>query len=256
MSSAFIAIGSNMGDRLTNLSRAVDAVAHVPETHVQAISHAYESEPAYVEDQKAFLNAVIKVDTGMEPDALLGYLLEIEDQMGRVRESANGPRVLDLDLLLYGAEERVSETLVLPHPRMLERDFVVTPLLEIEPELTMPDGTRPDRAAASVGLIVRDLGPIPDAGAEHNMPIAETEWVVVAEGEGPQSTLGGFDAALQFKRKVLEQEQIPFAFEPFEPGADIDILGRPQTFRLVVPEAFAPTAIALLEAVDQAPVEE
>lgn len=256
MSTAFIALGSNLGDRLGNLSRAIDAIAHVPSTHVEEVSRAYESEPAYVESQGAFLNAVIQVTTGLESDALLTHLNTIEDEMGRVREFENGPRVIDLDLLLFDDEERVSDRLTLPHPRLLERDFVVTPLLEIAPDVELPDGTRPDRSAATVGLIVRDLGTIPDAGAQHNMPIEDTEWIAVAEGEGPQSAVGGFDAALQFKRKVLEQEGIPFAFEPFEPGSDIDLFGRTQVFRLVVPAAYAATATALLEAVDEAPVEE
>lgn len=256
MSTAFVALGSNLGDRLGNLSRAVDAVAHIPSTHVADVSHSYESQAAYNESQGAFLNAVIRVETTIEPDALLSQLNLIEDEMGRVRDEANGPRVIDLDILLYDDEEWTTERLTLPHPRLLERDFVVTPLLEIAPDVVLPNGRTPQRAEAGVGQVIRDLGPVPDAGAQHNMPIEETEWIVVAEGGGPQSAVGGFDASLQFKRKVLEQEGIPFAFEPFEPGIDVDFLGRPRNFKLVVPEAFAATAIALLKAVDEAPLME
>lgn len=252
ITTAYIGLGSNVGDRLGNLSRAIDAVAHLPETHVTEVSHAYETAPAYLEDQPAFVNAVIEVETGLEADALLSYLLGIEDEMGRVRREENGPRVIDLDLLLFGDEERESESLTLPHPRLLERDFVVTPLLEIAPEVELPGGYHPRRASVTMGPIVRDLGRIPDAGAAHNMPIEETEWVAVAESEGPQTPIGGFDAGLQFKREVLEQEGIPYAFEPFEPGIDTDVLGRPRSFSLVVPAEYAERVMALLEELDAA----
>lgn len=252
MVKAYIGLGSNLGDRLGSLSRAIDSVAHLPETHVGAVSRAYETAPAYRADQSSFLNAVIEVETGLEADALLMQLQEIENEMGRVREEDNGPRVIDLDLLLYGEEERASSFITLPHPALLERDFVVTPLLEIAPGIELPDGTKPKRSAATVGPVIRDFGPVPDAGMAHNMPIEATEWVAVAENEGPQSAVGGFDAALQLKRQVLEQEGIPYAFEPFEPGLDIDVLGRPRTFRLVVPAEYAANAIALLEQIDEA----
>jgi len=252
MVTAYIGLGSNVGDRIGSLSRAIDAIAHLPETHVTRISHAYETAPAYLEEQAAFVNAVIEVETGLEADALLARLLSIEDEMGRVRAEPNSPRTIDLDLLLFGSEERESEFLTLPHPRLLERDFVVTPLLEITPEVELPGGYHPRRAAVTMGPVVRDLGRIPDAGAAHNMPIEETEWVAVAESEGPQTPLGGFDAGLQFKREVLEQEGIPFAFEPFEPGIDTDVLGRPRSFSLVVPAEYGERALALLSAVEAA----
>lgn len=252
MDTAYIGLGSNIGDRLGALSRAVDAVAHLPETHVTEVSHAYESQPAYFEEQGTFLNAVIEVETGLSADALLMDLQRIEDEMGRMRAERNGPRLIDLDLLLYGTEEWNTRDLTLPHPRLLERDFVVTPLLEIAPDVELPDGTHPRRADATVGEVVRDFGLVPDAGLAHNMPIEETDWVVVATSEGPQTPVGGFDAQLQFKRQVLEQEGIPSAFEPFEPGMDVDFLGRPRTFRLVVPSAFAEQAISLLEQIDDA----
>ena len=175
--------------------------------------------------------------------------------MGRVRVLDKGPRVIDLDLLLFDEEERTSDRLTLPHPGLLERDFVVTPLLEIAPHVTLPNGVHPRRSAASVGPVVRDFGPIPDAGAGHNMPIEATDWVVVAESGGPQTAIGGFDATLQFARDALEQEGIPFAFEPFEPGLDIDVLGRPRTFSLAVPAAHAGKAQELLEALEAAAVE-
>lgn len=253
MDTAYVSLGSNLGDRLGEVSRAVDAIAHLPGTRVSKVSHAYESEAAYLEDQPPFVNAVVEVETGLGPEGLLVHLQQLEEEMGRVREAPKGPRVIDLDLLLYEGEERASEELTLPHPGLLERDFVITPLLEIAPGLRLPDGTRPNRLDATVGRVVRDLGELPDAGAEHNMPIEETEWAVVAETEGPQSAIGGFDAAVQFKKQVLEQEGIPYAWEPFEPGLDIDVLGRQREFKLVVPVEYQDRALQLFEDVEEAP---
>jgi len=254
MVTAYIALGSNLGDRLGNLSRAVDAVAHLPETHVEKVSHAYESSPAYETDQPHFLNAVLEVSTGLEAEALLGFLMDTEGELGRVREDANGPRVIDLDLLLYADEERDSEELTLPHPGIAERDFVVTPLLEIAPRTKLPDGTALRRSQASVGTVIRDLGAVPDPGVSHNMPIEDVEWEVVSESEWNQDAVSGFDAALQLDRQVLETEGIPFAFEPYEPGTDMDPFGMPQSFRLLVPESYAQQARDLLAAVDAAPI--
>lgn len=253
MVTAYIALGSNLGDRLDNLARAVDAIAHVPDTHVEKVSHAYESIPAYAEDQPHYLNAAIEVSTGLEADALLGYLLDLEAEMGRVREAANGPRVIDLDLLLFADEERNSPELTLPHPGIAERDFVVTPLLEIAPRTKLPDGTPLRRSEATVGAVVRDHGAVPDAGAKHNMPIDDVEWEVVSESVWSKDAVSGFDAKLQLDRQVLETEEIPYAFEPFEPGMDMDPFGLSLSFKLLVPESYAQQATELLAAVHAAP---
>ena len=256
MITAYVGLGSNVGDRLGNLSRAVDAIAHVPETHVTEVSRAYESEPAYKSDQPLFLNAVVEVETTLTAVAFFSYLTGIEDEMGRVREIENGPRVIDLDLLIFGDEEMSTPELTLPHPRMAERDFVLTPLLEISLDVKLPEGALASGHQKLVGPVIRDYGHIPDAGAEHNMPIEETEWVVVAETDGPQSAIGGYDAGVQFSRQVLEQEGIPYAFEPFEPGRDVDILARPRIFKLAVPASHARHAKELLAEVQAAgPVE-
>lgn len=251
MVTAFIALGSNLGDRLGTLSRAVDAVAHLSETHVERVSHAYESVPAYELDQPHYLNAVIEVSTGLEADALLGFLLDLETTMGRVRDAENGPRVIDLDLLLYDEEERVSDELTLPHPGITERDFVLTPLLEIAPRTKLPDGTPLRRSDASEGEVIRDLGPVPDAGASHNMPIDDVSWSVVSESSSGDA-VAGFDAGLLLHKQVLQSENIPFAFEPFEPGVDIDPFGLPITYRLLVPDEYAERARELLVAVEAA----
>lgn len=254
MTTAYVALGGNMGDRMRNLSDALQRLAHVPQTHVEKVSNAYESVPAYVEDQPRFLNAVAEVETGLEADALLGYLMDIEADMGRVRERDNGPRVIDLDLLLFGEEEWNSETLTLPHPGIAERDFVVTPLLEIAPRITLPDGTHVRRANATVGTVVNDVGPIPDIDSVHGVPIEQTEWVVVAESESHADVIVGFDAEIQLKHEVLVEEGIPVAWDPHEPGAEIDPFGMTVNFRLLVPERDAERARELIAAVEAAPV--
>lgn len=252
MTTAYISMGSNMGDRLGNLSKAADAVTHVPDTHVTKVSHAYESAPAYDTDQPAFLNAVIEVESTLEPTVLLEALLGIEDEMGRVREQANGPRVVDLDLLSFGDTEMTTDKLVLPHPGIAERDFVVTPLLEIAPRFQLPSGKHLRRSEALYGAVLRDYGAVPDSGAEHNMPIGAVDWVVVASSSDGVDSFAGFDASLGLKRQVLDAERIPYAFEPYEPAGDIDPFGLQVTFSLLVPEEYAQKARALFVSVDAA----
>lgn len=131
MSIAFIGIGTNMGDRALNIKNATNALKHLPETTVLAVSNIYETEPWGLKEQPKFLNGVIKVSTSLSPNALLGALLGIEAAMGRVREVKNGPRVLDLDLLIYDNVNLSSAELTLPHPYIMEREFVLKPLTEL-----------------------------------------------------------------------------------------------------------------------------
>ncbi|MBQ4131116.1 MAG: 2-amino-4-hydroxy-6-hydroxymethyldihydropteridine diphosphokinase [Clostridia bacterium] len=131
MSIAFIGIGTNMGDRALNIKNATNALKHLPETTVLAVSNIYETEPWGLKEQPNFLNGVIKVSTSLSPNALLGALLGIEAAMGRVREVKNGPRVLDLDLLIYDNVNLSSSELTLPHPYIMEREFVLKPLTEL-----------------------------------------------------------------------------------------------------------------------------
>ncbi|MBR2835047.1 MAG: dihydropteroate synthase [Coriobacteriales bacterium] len=131
MRTAFIALGSNMGDRLQNLKDACKCICDLPQTTLVRTSSVYETEPAYVLDQAPFANAVIEVKTAMHPFALLQALLDIEDKAGRVRTIPNGARILDLDLLAMEHERYVSSRLMLPHKRIGERDFTVIPLQEI-----------------------------------------------------------------------------------------------------------------------------
>lgn len=131
MSIAFVGIGTNMGDRLSNITSAVDSLKLLPNTKVEATSQIYETEPWGFKKQPNFLNGVIKLNTELSPNALLGALLGIEAAMGRIRQIKNGPRVLDLDLLIYDDVVMNTAELTLPHPFILEREFVLKPLTEL-----------------------------------------------------------------------------------------------------------------------------
>ena len=128
---AYIALGSNMGDAAENLNDALKALDLVPGVTVTKVSKYYITEPWGYADQPDFTNACCEVETTLSPEALLGVCLGIEAGMGRVRQIKNGPRVIDLDLLLYGNEKRDTEELILPHPGMPERDFVLLPLNDL-----------------------------------------------------------------------------------------------------------------------------
>ena len=169
--------------------------------------------------------------------------------MGRVREVENGPRSIDLDILLVGDDDLQSPDLTVPHPHMLERDFVVTPLLEIAPRIHLPDGTRVSRQNATVGTVVGDLGPVPDVGALHNDPVLPGEWVDVADGSRDQDVVAGWDPQLMLVREVLEQAEIPYRWDPYEPEATTDPFGLPMEFRLLVPEGYRNKAVELIAAV-------
>ena len=125
---AFIALGGNMGDRLSSLKAALAALDALPQTNVVAASRVYETEPAYLGDQDLFANAVVEVSTRLHPRALVEALLGIEDAAGRVRTVKNGPRCLDVDLLWMEGERHTGPRLTCPHPRIGERDFVLVPL--------------------------------------------------------------------------------------------------------------------------------
>jgi len=246
MTTAYIGLGSNEGDRIDNLAIALEGLAEIPESHVSAASHIYESEPAYHEDQSRFANAVVALDTDLDAEQLLGYLQSLEAEMGRVRTIENGPRVIDLDILLFGDEQITSEDLTVPHHGILERDFVVTPLLEIAPRMHLPDGTRIRHEGATLGLVIDDLGPIPDLGRRTNEPVLAKDWVPVSESSREQDLVAGWDAHLRFQAEALEESGIPFAWDPFEPSSSMDPFGLPATFSLLVPTADVARAARLL----------
>lgn len=140
-----VALVANEGEetegKIANLQQAVSGLCSIPDTQIVDISSYYESEPAYYEDQDAFVNSVMVLRTGVPPKELLKYLHAIENSLGRVRTIENGPRTLDLDIVDYQMYVWDAEELTLPHPRARERDFVVKPLLEILPNHILADGT-------------------------------------------------------------------------------------------------------------------
>ena len=132
MSTAYIALGSNLGERRNTILRAID-MCKEKGIAVINVSSLIEADPAGGPPQEKFINGVMEVETDRSPQELLSILLEIEKSLGRVRSIKNGPRTIDLDILLYDEINLESEELVIPHPRMLERDFVMKPLEEIAP---------------------------------------------------------------------------------------------------------------------------
>lgn len=149
---AIVGMGSNQGNRVSHLAWAAERIDALPATSVTARSPIYESAPAYYLDQPAFANAVLVVSTRLHPRVLLAELQRLELAAGRVRTFRNAPRPLDLDILDYAGTVCSGDDLVLPHPRLTERDFVVRPLLDVAPGFVLSDGTRVCREAVSVGM--------------------------------------------------------------------------------------------------------
>lgn len=139
MTRAYIGIGSNVGDRAAFCRKAVDALRSAPAIEVTAASSLYETAPVGGPPQRSFVNVVVRVETELEPRGLLETCKDIEHRLGREPSDIRwGPRVADLDILLYGAEKVSEPDLEIPHPRLKERRFVLVPLLEIDPDATDP----------------------------------------------------------------------------------------------------------------------
>jgi 2-amino-4-hydroxy-6-hydroxymethyldihydropteridine diphosphokinase len=140
----YLGLGSNVGDRAGNLRAARDLIHGAEGIQVIASSSLYETEPqGEVLDQPDFLNAAVRIETGLEPDELLAACKEVERELGRCGGGPrHGPRPIDVDLLLLGDREYESDRLRLPHRDVLARRFVLVPLLELDPDLALPDGTR------------------------------------------------------------------------------------------------------------------
>jgi 2-amino-4-hydroxy-6-hydroxymethyldihydropteridine diphosphokinase len=141
---AFIGLGANLGERERTLRRAVEMLASEPGIAVLAVSRLRETAPIGYTEQPSFLNGAVQIETQLSARELLGRLLAIERELGRERGVGPryGPRTVDLDLLLYGDETVDEPGLEVPHPRLAERRFVVEPLRELDPNLTLPDGRR------------------------------------------------------------------------------------------------------------------
>jgi 2-amino-4-hydroxy-6-hydroxymethyldihydropteridine diphosphokinase len=148
----YLGLGSNLGDREGHLRAAIAGLAAAG-VEVDAVSSAYETEPVgEVLDQPDFLNAALRVRTDLEPEALLDLCKEIEVARGRELDAPrHSQRPLDVDLLLLGDLELTTERLTLPHREVTGRRFVLEPLLELDPALALPDGTRLDAALAELG---------------------------------------------------------------------------------------------------------
>jgi len=132
----YIALGTNLGERAANLRAAIESL--LPKVSVLAKSHVYETPPWGYEDQPAFLNMVIRAETNLEPGALLKYLKQLEVKLGRESNFRWGPRLIDLDILFY--DDLVVDTppLVIPHPRLHERAFVLVPLADVASDMIHP----------------------------------------------------------------------------------------------------------------------
>jgi len=133
----FLSLGSNIGDREGNLKKAIKLLK---ENGVEIIkeSSVYETEPMYYENQPKFLNQVIKIKTSLSPEELLSVINKIELKLKRERRIPKGPRTIDIDIIFFGDKIIETDSLKIPHPLMLERDFVVKPLLEIEENIIHP----------------------------------------------------------------------------------------------------------------------
>ncbi len=131
---AYVALGSNMGNGAENINAALDALNLVPGIRVEAASPVYETKPWGFEAQHNFSNSCARLAVDISPEALLGVCLGIEAGMGRIRQFRNGPRIIDIDLIIYENEVRNTSELVLPHPRLTDRDFVLVPLADVAQE--------------------------------------------------------------------------------------------------------------------------
>ncbi len=148
----YLGLGSNVGDRASHLRAAVELLREGG-VEVEAISSAYETEPVgEVLDQPDFLNAAVRIRTELSPEELLDLCKRVEVERGRTLDAPrHSPRPLDVDLLLLGDLELETERLTLPHREVTSRRFVLVPLLELDPELALPDGTRLADALAGLG---------------------------------------------------------------------------------------------------------
>jgi 2-amino-4-hydroxy-6-hydroxymethyldihydropteridine diphosphokinase len=134
---AVIGIGANLGDARLSVEQAILRLAQLPQTDLTAQSSLFLTAPVDAQGDD-YVNAVVELSTGLEPLVLLGALQELELAFGRERPYRNAPRTLDLDLLLYGDQQIEHEHLTVPHPRMTERAFVLLPLLQLDPFITIP----------------------------------------------------------------------------------------------------------------------
>ena len=136
---AYISVGSNMGDSLQNCRKGIEALTKADNSRILAQSRIYKTEPVDYEDQNWFVNMMIKLETALDPFQLLDHIKHIQRAAGRIKDSIRfGPRILDLDIILYDDRIIESERLVVPHPRMHKRRFVLKPICDIDPAIIHP----------------------------------------------------------------------------------------------------------------------
>lgn len=261
-----IGLGSNVGDRMRNLADALSSIDALEGVALLGVSKAVESRAWPDPSDPPYANAVALLETGIAPDALLEELLAIEAAMGRDHgASRNSPRVIDLDILLAETDEWVREDLRVPHPRMAEREFVIIPLLELDPGVEWPDGSPVTAERVTVGEVIATLGPVPgfEDRTPATRPVSGEEWVPVFEHAMPKArfmTPPSFthvpmhpDAVAPLVEMVLAQEGIPAAWDPFDPRQASDPYGLPRQFKLMVPSSMANAARELIQAALAAP---
>ena len=152
MTKAYLGLGTNLGQKKENLEKALEILNSHGSVQVLKVSSFYETDPVGYENQDKFLNAAVVCETSLGPYELLDFIQEIEKALKRVREIRWGPRTIDVDILLYDSLELLDEPrLIIPHPRMVEREFVLAPLSEIAPEMVHP-GT-----GKSIALLLEEL---------------------------------------------------------------------------------------------------
>ncbi|MFY4777255.1 2-amino-4-hydroxy-6-hydroxymethyldihydropteridine diphosphokinase [Metabacillus sp. RGM 3146] len=139
----YLGLGSNIGNRENYLKMAIESLKNEPAVKVGRLSSIYETDPVGYVDQEPFLNMAAEVFTSLKPEELLDVTRSIEEKLGRKRDIKWGPRTLDLDILLYNHENIETEQLIVPHPRMSERAFVLIPLKEVYPHVNIPNCSKP-----------------------------------------------------------------------------------------------------------------
>ena len=149
-----LGLGANLGDRATTLRAAVRGLGRF--LNITAVSPVYETAPMYITDQATFLNMALEAETALTPPALLTAVKELERRLGRTPTMRNGPRQIDIDIILYGDVVHATDTLDIPHPRMHERAFVLVPAADIAPNRRHPVRDR------TVAEMLAELGPIDD----------------------------------------------------------------------------------------------
>jgi 2-amino-4-hydroxy-6-hydroxymethyldihydropteridine diphosphokinase len=154
----YLGLGSNIGDSRQMLQAAIDRL-NSPDLRLKRVSSVYKTEPQERRNQQWFLNAAVEAETDLFPRQLLARIAKVEQQLGRRRMLANGPRTIDIDILFYGSFTVETPELTIPHPRMAERRFVLAPMAELAPELRDPVTRRTmrDLLAATAGQAVRKI---------------------------------------------------------------------------------------------------